>query len=65
MGKNDTADAEFRNTLSQELQLTEEQKRKFMALLPQINELNKRLSVINWCISALSINVPVPDCGDL
>lgn len=65
MGKDDTADAEFRNTLSQELQLTEEQKRQFMALLPQINELNKRLSVISWCISALSMNVPVPDCGDL
>lgn len=63
MGKDDNTHVELRSTLNRELQLTEEQKSQFMALLPQINELNKRLSIINWCISALSINVTVPaDC---
>lgn len=46
-----------RLALRRELKLTEEQKKRILSLLPQVNELNRKLSVINWCISALSINV--------
>ena len=54
---------EERLKLKKELALSESQKVKVMSLIQSLELLQKRLSVIEWCILSFSSDVPMACVG--